>query len=326
MDNKKVSIIVPVYNVEKYLDKCITSLINQTYSNIEILLINDGSIDSSLSICNNYASRDERVIVLNKENGGLSSARNYGLDNCKGDYIIFVDSDDWLDINFVEQYYKIMVNTNATLIIGGLINVKTRNYNYNNIDLKYSIISKEDIYKRIFMQDNIDVSACGKMYAKSVFDNIRYPDGLLYEDFYVIDKIIEKSIIIAVTNYLGYYYYQRPGSIMYKKFTEASMVLIKKSDELLDFINKNYPGINNYAIRRYVYNNYHILGRSIISMEYDSYSIYIRNNILKYKGFILNSKLFTKKEKLATKVLSKGLKKYRCFWKLYCIISRKKIK
>ena len=322
-----ISIVVPVYNVKQYLEKCIDSILNQTYNNFELILVDDGSKDGSEKICDRYLKKDKRVSVIHKKNGGLSSARNVAIEASKGKYITFIDSDDYVSNIFIETLYKTATKTKADLVISGL-----KNYYEDDIVIEDDIsknncevISKEETYERMFLQKGIDVNATAKLYLTSLFDEIRYPEGKLYEDIQIIDKIIEKTKKIAVISYRGYYYLQRRNSIMYGKMSEERMILISKVDELLQFISDKYPNIVDSIIKRYVYCNYHLLGRSILDSKYKYLSKQLKNNIMKYRKKILSKNIFSKKEKIATIVLSMGLGCYKIFWKLYCRISNKKI-
>ena len=311
-----ISVIVPVYNVEKYLNKCIKSILNQSYTEYEIILVDDGSTDSSGEICDKY-SFNSKVKVIHKENGGLSDARNVGIDLAKGDFITFVDSDDWVD----SDYLKILINTqilfNSDIVISGLIDY----FGNENIKPEYSNfsinLSKEECFKKILLQDDIDVNATAKLYRKSLFSKIRYVKGQLYEDINIIDKIIENADNITYTKYKGYFYLQRQGSIMYGNFTKERLSLLEATERLIKLMEMKYPNNVPYAIRRYVYCNFHLLGRSILDDSNLEYSVIFRNNIIKYTKIILFTKLYSKKEKLALISLFLGLNTYGKIWDFY---------
>ncbi len=203
---EKVSIIVPVYNVEKYLKRCIESLINQTYSNIEILLIDDGSLDKSYEICKDYEKKDRRIKVFHKSNGGQGSARNVGLDFCdKNGYIMFVDSDDWISLNAVEILLKSIMEMQADLVICNFYAV----YDDNNIvlmdttrDCNYSTKT----IKRKLLLDYWVNSMCDKIYKGQIFNNVRFPEGKTYEDAYIMPYVMnECNNIYCIKDALYYY-------------------------------------------------------------------------------------------------------------------------
>lgn len=323
MKQQKISIIIPVYNVEQYLEKCIDSVLNQTISNLEIILVNDGSKDNSGLICDKYAVVDKRITVVHKQNGGLSDARNCGIKHSSGDYIIFLDSDDFLAPTFCEILLENARKYDADIVISGL-----KNY-YEGDEVNYEIcngsklseqLTKEETYKRMFLQEKIDVNATAKLYKRSLFNDIEFPKGMLYEDIQIVDKIIESANIIVAIDYRGYYYLQRQNSIMYGKMSNKRLVLLEKTQELIKFISSKYPNIVDSIIKRHVYCSFHILGRSILDKNYNQISKTIRTDILKYKKNIFGQKIYSKKEKYATFLLMLGLPIYKIFWKIYVLI------
>lgn len=328
MKNIIISVVVPVYNVEKYVRKCIQSILDQTFKNFELILVDDGSTDNSGKICDEFLKKDKRISVIHKKNGGLSDARNVGIDNSTGEYITFIDSDDFIEKNYLQIHYDLIKKYDSNLVISSYTNFNEGTEpNEVLLNINSDIISKEDCYKKMFLQDTIDVSATAKLYKTNIFkDNkIYYPKGKPYEDIQIIDKIVENSKNIVMTDYKGYYYLQRSGSIMYGSMSNDRMILINKMDELLDFVSKKYPNIIKYAVRRYVYSNFHVLGRSVMDDKFINKSKEMRKNILKYKKEILKEKIYSKKEKLATIILLFGIKFYKFFWSLYCKKNNKRM-
>ena len=203
--NELISIIVPIYNVEKYLDRCIKSIINQSYNNLEIILVDDGSPDRCGEMCDEWAKIDKRIIVVHKENGGLSDARNAGIDIAKGNYLSFIDSDDYVHKDFIKVLYELCIKYNSDISMCGAFETsKDENCNFNlqqgNECVKYS----KTILER---KDNIYCVAWNKLYKKEVFKYIRYPKGKLHEDVAVINKILYYSNKIAITDLRLYFYY-----------------------------------------------------------------------------------------------------------------------
>ena len=194
---EKITVIVPVYNVENYLEKCLDSLINQTYKNLEIIVINDGSTDNSGEICQEYAQKDNRIVYIEKENGGLSDARNVGLDKMTGSYVTFIDSDDWVELDYVEILYKKIIEYQADISVGNY-------YSYNEDEETYYFhIYGDSYYEKVY--DNISIfenlyesqemksfaliSAWGKLYKAKLFDYLRFDKGKLGEDGYFNQKM-----------------------------------------------------------------------------------------------------------------------------------------
>lgn len=322
-----ISVIVPVYKVENYLPKCIESILNQTYDNFELVLVDDGSPDNCGNICEEYAKKDNRIKVIHKKNGGLSDARNVGIEKATGKYITCIDSDDYVDKEYLNNFYKILENQECDLIITGIIDYYD---NGQKVEATYSdefeVLNKETIYKRMLLQDGMDVNATAKLYKKEIFDNIKYPVGELYEDIKIIYDIVDKADTIVFSKYKGYFYLQREDSIMYSNMSARKLVLLDNIENLKNLISKNYPNIENEVIKRYVYCHYHILGRSIYDKNFKEESKNIRKKILKYKKLILKNSIFTKKEKIATLFLTLGLKPYKMMWTMFCKLKNKGFK
>lgn len=240
-----ISIVIPVYNVEKYLPRCLESVISQSYENLEIIVVNDGSTDDSLSVCKKYERSDSRIVVINKSNGGLSSARNIGLLKSKGKYIAFIDSDDYIAKTFIEELYKCIKNSGANIafcnymIVTTLENSVEKDINENQVnDRVFS--NKKDIMN-LFFNKNCDlaVPAWNKLYFKNLFDDILYPDGSIYEDEATTYKLFYKSEKVAFHNSKLYYYYRRPNSITKSLLEEKNLVVFDRLEEIVDYYNKN---------------------------------------------------------------------------------------
>lgn len=210
-----ISIIIPIYNVEKYLRRCIDSVISQTYQNIEIILVDDGSPDKSGEICDEYKVLDKRVKVIHKKNAGLSDARNAGIDIAKGKFLTFVDSDDWIECKYIEKLYQLIKIENCDISMCNFIKTSNVNIQINNFNIeifKFSNIEAlEQLSDKFYVQM---VIACGKLYKKELFDNIRFPVGRLHEDEFTTYKLIHKAEKIVFTTEPLLYYWQRQDSIM----------------------------------------------------------------------------------------------------------------
>lgn len=210
-----ISVIVPVYKVENFIHECIESIIDQTFRNLEIILIDDGSPDRCGKICDEYAEKDSRIVVVHKENGGLSSARNAGLDICKGEYIAFVDSDDIIDHQFIEQLYKNMGSSD--LIFCEMLSFDN-DFNISNPETEN--ILRKDFESKIllsqimtFRPPNI-VVACNKLYKRRLWNGVRFPLKKIHEDEFVIHEILDQCEKISFINTKLYFYRKREESIM----------------------------------------------------------------------------------------------------------------
>lgn len=236
-----ISVIVPVYNVEKFLSKCIDSLINQTLTDIEIILVDDGSTDLSSEICDSYAKIDKRINVIHKENEGLSEARNTGIRISKGQYICFVDSDDWISNDMCERLYTLLIDNNADIAQCNHIKV------YSNDDILDNKIKEEiRVYEGESMLYNLHnknyvntVVTWNKIYKRELFNDIEFPKGKLHEDEFTTYKVLHKSKKIVVTNIPMYYYRQRLGSIINSEFNIKRLDLIEAWEEKIEYYNAN---------------------------------------------------------------------------------------
>lgn len=208
-----ISVIVPIFNIKEYVEKCIKSIVGQTYTNLEIILVDDGSTDGSGEICDQFALQDDRITVFHKTNGGLSDARNYALDRVNGDLIAFVDGDDWIHPEMYEIMHSIMKEKNADIVTCGFeqhkIEFAKQHYIQDNLNIK--ILTRE---KALCDIETPLVVAWNKLYKSEIFSDIRYPKGKLHEDEYVIHRIFYKCTRIAVIDSPLYFYTIRDNSIV----------------------------------------------------------------------------------------------------------------
>ncbi|MBK8156015.1 MAG: glycosyltransferase family 2 protein [Streptococcus sp.] len=198
-NNSLVSIVVPIYNVEKYLEKCIISLIHQTYQNLEIILVVDGSPDASIDICKKWASKDDRIKIINKENGGLSDARNSGLKAASGELISFVDSDDWVSINMIEKMVNAIKSNNVDMAICQFVSVYPNGYmekNYNS-EIDSRIVNRDELSELTLKDDEITSHVWRRLYKRSLIPEDVFPKGRNFEDIFATPRLIEKSILLS---------------------------------------------------------------------------------------------------------------------------------
>ena len=256
---EKITVIVPVYNVENYLDKCLDSVIKQTYKNIEIIVVNDGSTDNSGEICQEYAQKDNRIVYIEKENGGLSDARNAGLDQMTGSYVTFVDSDDWIEQDYVETLYQKITEYQADIAIGNyysfdeersvfLFHILGDSY-YEKAHDNVSIF--ENLYENQEMRSFALISAWGKLYKARLFEQLRFDIGKLGEDGYLNQKVYLLSEKVIYLNKGLYAYRIRKGSLS-RIWTEKWMhALVDAMSERITLLaNMGYPLEKHLAIYR----------------------------------------------------------------------------
>lgn len=293
--DKLVSVIIPVYKVEEYLDRCVESVVNQTYENLEIILVDDGSPDECPKKCDEWSQRDKRIKVIHKPNGGLSDARNSGIGISKGSYLMFVDSDDWMPLDSIEILFFNLINTDSDISCGIIknvfnkrnINVKSTNdvYKYNRVDALEKLM-----YLHVFSN-----SASGKIYKASLFKNIKYPFGKHYEDLATTYKLFSKAKRIVSTTKVVYYYFQNNQGIMHKKYSTKRLEGLNFALEELDYVNKYYNSINKAAIYRLFFECLSILN----DMPYSNQDKKNVNKYIKqYRKIVLNDPNLSKKQKL----------------------------
>ena len=255
MDNSLISVIIPVYNTEKYLSRCLDSVINQTYDNLEVLLIDDGSTDNSGRICDEYAERDSRIRVIHKENAGQATARNLGLRICKGSYIGFVDSDDWIELTMYADMLTALQENKADFVVCGRNNV---NDDYEIINQLFVYVqgfdmTQEDAVKRFLTYDGIDGSSCDKLFRRKVLEGLTYPSGYICEDLPFIYNSIKNSTIIIHTGKPLYNYFQRKGSTSHSNYDEKSYGRVLFTAQIKDDVVLCYPQLKEEAEYYYLH-------------------------------------------------------------------------
>ncbi|MGV3467190.1 MAG: glycosyltransferase family 2 protein [Heyndrickxia sp.] len=240
----KVSVVIPIYKVEKYLRRCINSVLNQTYSNIEIILVNDGSPDSCGEIADEYAERDKRIIVIHKENGGLSDARNSGLSYATGEYILFVDSDDWLDHQMIKKMMDICQHFKADAVQSAFY------YAYDDyllFDNRYYsqkhppiILDNKSLMSELIINERVKNFAWGKLLKTNKIKDLPFEKGVLFEDVYWAHKVMKRMNSYVIVNQPMYFYYQRKDSIV-STYTAKNLDIIRGLQERHTFIERFYP-------------------------------------------------------------------------------------
>lgn len=217
MNQPILSIIVPVYNVQDYLDTCIKSLISQTYERIEIILVDDGSTDDSGRICDRYADLDSRIQVIHKENGGLSDARNLGIEIAKGEYVGFVDSDDWISTKMYEVLLKNLEVSKADIAVCERVAVyPDRMEDCGGTD-SICVMNQEESLDILYANKKYGSYACNKLFRKELFKSIRFPKGRLFEDIYIMHELFGLANHVVFIDTGLYFYLQRPNSIVNSK-------------------------------------------------------------------------------------------------------------
>ena len=254
--NRLVSVIVPIYKVEQYLTHCVNTIVNQSYSNLEIILVDDGSPDNCGKMCDEFAEQDRRIKVIHKQNGGLSDARNAGIDIATGDYITFIDSDDYVMLDMIESLMSIIAKENVDIAQCNFI--RNKNDSIGELQHESSQSEKFTVYfetkMSAYLKDKkINTAACGKIYKGSLFYEIRFPVGRLHEDVFTTYKLIHEAESVAVTDYVGYVYRINENSITTSKFSPKKLDSVYGEIERAEFIKKNYHDLRKQAYSGIIY-------------------------------------------------------------------------
>lgn len=240
-----VSVIITVYNVENYLQRCIKSVIDQSYLNLEIILVDDGSSDGSSDICDRYSLLDARVQVLHKKNGGVAHARNAGLNLAQGQYIYFVDSDDFIAEDAIDLLYKSIISHNADIATHSFViyrgeGADTRSYTFASN--REQVLSNDDALGKLLYENSVTTSPCMKLYKRKLFgSSIRFPAGKMCEDLGTIYKLFSASDKVVLNSIPKYFYYLREGSLTKSGFNSSSMDGLDIAKEQLSFISMKHP-------------------------------------------------------------------------------------
>ncbi len=292
----KLSIIVPIYNTEKYLRKCVDSILAQTLTDFECILVDDGSTDNCPAICDEYAEKDPRIVVIHKPNGGLSDARNAGLDIAKGDYIGFVDSDDWIETEMYNTLYSLAISNSSDISSCQIMRI------FENKKMPYPISQDLAHHSKMLLtstellssyeRTRLYLHTCvwNKIFKKHLFDNIFFPVGKLYEDEFIILDILDRCKNIVITEKIFYNYRQRVGSILNSTYRFSCSDQIEVQNRALDFFKRKKLKPQYYfSLVRYV-------------------NVYIANNLAIYTHHKNHKKHFYKFKKQAKKYIPEVLK------------------
>lgn len=326
-----VSIIIPIYNSSEYLNQCLDSTINQTYHNLEIILVDDGSTDDSGDICEKYAKQDSRFVVIHKTNEGPSSARNIGLKKMTGEYVVFVDSDDYIDRQFIELLLSIALKYNMQLVIGSykkFTNIyqlplsTKRKILENNLE-KYT--SREAMLNTLYRK-NLTTYSPGKLYSSTLFQKIQFPEGRLYdEDVVVTWELIKKIDYLIYVNLPLYYYRQRSGSIINTSFHSRRMEQLSAARDIMAEV-RHDEELYNAAVSKYFFcltnlyaqvDNKHQKEKYILETQLKKYASLIKTNPQNRKAFRLLACIGLINV-YPIRIIGKGYKLYnKLKWKIY---------
>lgn len=313
-----ISVIIPVYNVSAFLPRCLDSVLNQDHIR-EVILVDDGSTDDSGAICDRYAETDSRVTVIHKKNGGLSSARNAGLDIALGEYVAFVDSDDYLEPNAYRILLDAALKTGSDLVCAGRYDLYGTQQQKGLCPEKEEVIEGKELVKRIFTWNQVDSAAWDKLYRRSLFDGIRYPVGKICEDVPVTYRLALRANQVAMVPQPVYNYYHRPGSITTAGVSEKNFHLSEHAMTICQDIAGTCPELLPQARNLLCFSLAHPLMLLQEAGQADDLKLPYRRclgALRKETFFFLTSPLVSKKQKKQYLLLVLGL--FGPMWRLRC--------
>ena len=314
METALISVIVPVYNVAQYLEKSIASIQQQTYQNLEIILVDDGATDESDRLCEQIAEQDERVLVYHKENEGLSQARNDGLKQAHGDYVIFIDSDDYIHSEMIASLYQQLVKEDADVSSCGVMNVyaNSESPQTENQD-DYFVCDTETFLREYLIGEKIPGTICNKLIKKEVAAQLTFPKGLIYEDaYYHFDLIkVAKKYVVNTNPY--YYYFPRGDSITTKPYAEKDLAYIDIYQKFYTEVVKEYPNLTEVAFFRLAYAHFFILDKMLLDDNFKEFKDYPRiyGYLKKHAFAIFKNTIFRKGRRISALALFVNVRLYR---------------
>ena len=314
METALISVIVPVYNVAQYLEKSIASIQQQTYQNLEIILVDDGATDESGRLCEQIAEQDERVLVYHKENEGLSQARNDGLKQAHGDYVIFIDSDDYIHSEMIASLYQQLVKEDADVSSCGVMNVyaNSESPQTENQD-DYFVCDTETFLREYLIGEKIPGTICNKLIKKEVAAQLTFPKGLIYEDaYYHFDLIkVAKKYVVNTNPY--YYYFHRGDSITTKPYAEKDLAYIDIYQKFYTEVVKEYPNLTEVDFFRLAYAHFFILDKMLLDDNFKEFKDYPRiyGYLKKHAFAIFKNTIFRKGRRISALALFVNVRLYR---------------
>lgn len=322
METPLITIIVPVYNVIKFLPDCLESLRRQTYPKCEFLLIDDGSTDGSGVACEEYAKTDHRARVIHQQNLGLSEARNCGLREAAGEYISFLDSDDTIAPDYVSYLFSLVRKYQATMSICGIKETTLKNKEIlYAAEYPEKAMSTEETLGRMLREEGFTVTAYAKLYHKNLWQGITFPAGALHEDLGTTYKVVERCPRIAFGPEAKYNYIKRASSISSSDFSEKKYDIIKLTDEMCDDIEAKFPYLINTVRLRRMHARFSVLRQIVLVKNPDPSIVAMEQEIIKYllenKQFVTKNPHATKRDKLAMSSLIANKNLFKFAWQFY---------
>lgn len=316
-----ISVILPIYKVEKYLHRCVDSILSQTYENIEVILVDDGSPDNCPKICDDYAAKDVRVKVVHQKNGGVSAARNTGIRVASGEFVAFVDPDDYVSEDFLQFMYDLMSQYDADIVSCGAVDVypsgKTA---FHAPDTDVHVMDSRQALERMCYNDGFYITLWDKLYKKKLFDGVDFIEGKLYEDTGTTYKLVDRANRIVACCRVKYYYVISPNSssITTSSFNKNKLDYVEMADQMAEYIINRYPDLAPAAQRKQLHACLSTLTQLVNSSVRDRQiekQLMARIKGLK-KGALKNPRT-PKRDKAALYALGLGYGTFSVLWRIY---------
>lgn len=329
-----INIIVPIYNVEDELPRCVNSLLNQTYKNIRIILVDDGSTDHSRELCNQYANEDKRIVVVHQQNGGVSAARNAGLNYIfslpiqqRGKYLTFVDPDDWVDDDFVEFLLKLKERSHADIVqCGHWIDYTNNLHHDKDPQHKFARLDLIHMLESLCRNGIWDVTLWNKLYPIDLFSNIRFPTGKRYEDTAASYQIAAQCNQVAIDMTPKYHYVQRYTSIANgTTWNNSKLDLVEVGDEMASWVEQHYPQLADAVLEKRIFVRLSTLAQ-MVNTGYNDRTLIrqMRGFVMKHAMQILRDPRASRRDKLGVLALIPGYTCFRILWSILYLFRRRR--
>lgn len=314
-----VTVIVPVYQVEAYIERCVLSILSQDMQDFELILVDDGSLDRGGEICDQFARQDSRVHCIHQKNGGLSDARNTGIDAAAGENLSFIDADDYVEPGYLSYLLSLMRAVPGCRVAQANHFVERNGKarpEYPEEEMR--VFSVRDAFEAVLYHDRVDVSAWGKLYHRSVFDTLRFPKGRLYEDTYIFGDVLKATPSFVYGGQPQYHYIQRESSIVNGGFSEKNLQFIDAVERLTDTALGLYPDISEACLRRLTHARLSVLRyMEHCPPAYLALRCQLRKTVLQNAARVCANEKTPKRDKAAVKLLRLGFFPFYQSWNLY---------
>lgn len=314
-----ISVIIPVYKVEQYLPKCIESVCNQTFRNLEIILIDDGSPDNCGKICDEYAARDSRIRVIHKENGGVSTARNAGLKAASGELIGFVDSDDWIEPDAFEFLYNNLIKEDADISLCSAYEHRGEQVNVLHCPVTNAILSGQDALKVALQSPTIGFALWNKLFRRHIISDVHFPVGHVWEDAFIMMPLIDKANKIAFNLQPKFHYQRRPGSITLSRYNPSLRDMTNSKISIHEYILEKYPALSQITLYDCLKDHLSMLNLMLTtSLPVDkAHKKEVIDFLIQHKKQIYKNPLISNSEKLMVFLLGIHVLLYKAFLRIY---------